>query len=258
MIRRLTLIAKTILIEAIRRREIYGIVLLTVILIGWSSTFRFFDLPGLHQFYQEMSLKVMSVATIITVIVLAAIQLPREFESRTIYTVLAKPISRLEFVLGKFLGVIVAGIFCLSLFMLVFLICNTVMGYELSLPKFFQYIYLQALLIILISSLSFALSLIFNQDAAISLTALIYLLGQVFTSTITIIYETSSPAFQIFLKFINYTIPQPALYDMSAKVVHAMWGPIPAKIVFMLTAYTFGFATFYLAISYLFFRRKPL
>lgn len=257
MIRRLILIARSILTEAVRRREIYGLVLATVILLGWASTFRFFDMQGLHKFYQEMALRGMSIATMISVIVLASIQLPREFKNRTIYTVLAKPVGRFEFVLGKYLGVVAAGVFCLALFIGVFVVCNLVMKFEMRYATFAQYVYLQFLLVTLVAGLAFALSLVFNQDAAITMTALIFLLGQIFTSAITILYDLTTPAGRVALKVINYTVPQPALYDMSGKVVHG-YPPIETRILLLITAYTAGFVIVSLALSYLFFRRRPL
>ncbi|MBI3735784.1 hypothetical protein HY256_04645 [Candidatus Sumerlaeota bacterium] len=131
------------------------------------------------------------------------------------------------------------------------------MGYPLQWTTFMQYVYLQFLLINLVASLAFALSLLFNQDAAITMTAMIFLLGGIFTSTITVIYKYVGPLAQNALKVINYTIPQPALYDLSAKVVHG-WPAIHTKIILMLTAYTGGFAAVYLGLSFLLFRRRPL
>ncbi|HEY8240633.1 MAG TPA: hypothetical protein VIH35_04260, partial [Kiritimatiellia bacterium] len=94
------LISKTVLIEAVRRKEIYVVVLAASLMIGLVMTLDFFSLEGLVKFYREVALSVTSVATALTVLVLATRQLPREFEHRTIYPLLAKPISRLSFLAG--------------------------------------------------------------------------------------------------------------------------------------------------------------
>ena len=57
------LIARTVLIEAIRRREIYAIVALSMLLIGAVMTVDFFQIEGLTKFYRDVALKIMSVAT---------------------------------------------------------------------------------------------------------------------------------------------------------------------------------------------------
>ena len=54
------LIARSVLIEAVRRREIYVVVLLATLLIGALMSVDFFGLDGLTKFYREIALKVMS------------------------------------------------------------------------------------------------------------------------------------------------------------------------------------------------------
>ena len=257
MIRRLWLVARTIFTEARRRREIYVIVILTVGLLLAASMIRFFNLREVHKFYYEASLKVMSVATALTAIVLAARQLPREFERRTIYTLLAKPIARWEFILGKYLGVVAAGVFCLSLFMAVFLVGRLLTHAAIPWTIFAQYIYLQALLIAVLAALAFLLSMLINLDAAVVLTSLIYLLGQVLTNALVVIYDSLGRLGQDFLLVLNYIIPQPALFDLSAKVVHD-WPPLHASVLGLATLYALMFVVPYLGLSAWLFRRKAL
>lgn len=257
MIRRIHLIAGTIFTEAVRRREIYAIVLITMLLLGVGSTIHFFGLEGLRKFYFEISLKVMSAATALTVIVLGARQLPREFERRTIYTLLAKPVTRWEFLLGKYLGVVGAGVFCLALFMVVFLI-GAAMNHALpQLATFLQYAFLQVLMIAVVAALAFLLSMVMGLDAAITVAALFYLLGQVLTNTLTVLYDFMSPAGQLVLKVLNYGVPQPAIFDLSGKVVHG-WAPAAGWALLLATGYAAMFVVPYLAISLGLFRRKAL
>lgn len=251
------LIARTIFIEALRRREIYVIVVLTLGLLAGISALRFFDMPGLHKFQFEVSLKVMSVATALTVIVLGARQLPREFENRTIYTLIAKPIARWQFLLGKYLGVVAAGGFCLALFMAVFLIGSAVSGNLPAPAVFLQYVLLQLQLVAIMAALAFLLSLLVDLDAAITICALIYLLGQVLTNSMVLIYDFMAPAGQFLLRVLNYIVPQPAILDLSGKVVHD-WPPVSLTILGLTFAYTLMFVVPYLGASMLLFRRRAL
>jgi ABC-type transport system involved in multi-copper enzyme maturation permease subunit len=256
-LRRLWLVAKTIFTEALRRKEIYVIVLLTVGLLLAASCVRFFNLQEVHKFYYEISLKVMSVATALTVIVLAARQLPREFERRTIYTLLAKPVARWEFILGKYLGVVAAGGFCLLLFMGIFAAGQLGGAAAFPVAIFLQYVYLQGLLVAVLAALAFLLSMLISLDAAVVLTALIYLLGQVLTNALTDLYESLGAAGRAVLLVLNYTVPQPPMFDLSAKVVHE-WPPLAAGTLGLATLYALMFIVPYLGLSALLFRRKAL
>ncbi len=257
--RNVLLIAWTVLIEAIRRREVYAIVTISVLLIGAVATTKFFNLEGLGKFYREIALQVMSIATGLTVIVIGARQFPREFENRTIYPLMAKPISRAAFILGKLLGVLAAGCFCLFLFMLVFLCGSWYLKTTIHPLIFVQFLYLQVLALLILTSLSFMLSLLTNFDASITLGAILYVTASVFLNALTFIYPFSSGVGKGLLKFLLFAVPQLSLFNLSEKVVHEeAWGAVPWDTVGLLTIYGAFYTLVFLGITYLLFRRKAL
>lgn len=257
--RAIWLIGKSVLIESVRRREIYVIVLLSCLIIGTVMTLDFFGLSGLSKFYRESALNIMSTATALAVIVLSARQLPREFESRTIYPLLAKPISRVSFLAGKLLGVMLAAAFCFGLFMAVYLAGNHYLGGTIPTGLFVQYIYLQLLSMLILATLGFFLSMVLNLDAAITLGVIFYITAGVLTSTTTYVYNLVAAPQQLILRILNYALPQLTLFDLSEKAVHdEVWKPIPASIIGGLTIYALAFASLYFALAALAFRRKPL
>lgn len=259
MIRPAFLIAKSVLIEAIRRREIYALVFVSCLLIAAVWTIDFFGIEGLSKFYRDVSLKIMSVATALATIVLAARQLPREFETRTIYPLLAKPIGRTTFLAGKLLGVLASAFFCFALFMVIYLAGSFWLGATLHLPIFLQFIYLQMLAILILASLSFWLSLSLNLDAAITIGAILYGFSTIITSALSFLYDYVDPLQQRVLFVLNYAVPHLTLFDLSEKAVHAeAWGPVPAWVILSLTAYALAWSGVFLGLTYWSFRRRPL
>lgn len=257
--RKTWLIARTVLIEAIRRKEIYAIVFLTVGLIGVVGSIRFFNIEGLGKFYREIALKTMGIATVLTVVVLAARQLPREFKNRTILPLLAKPVSRTTFLIGKFVGVMLAAVFCYGLFAVVFVLGNLYLKSQVNWPVFAQAVYLQMLALSVIASLSFLLSMVLNLDAAVTLSVLIYVLGQLFTATLSLIYENANAATKVVLSILNFAVPQLTLFDLSGKVVHGdVWGPIGFWAMRNLTLYALLYTTIFFVLSYLIFRKRTI
>jgi ABC-type transport system involved in multi-copper enzyme maturation permease subunit len=253
------LIARSVLIEAVRRREIYAIVLVSTLLIGALMTVDFFGIDGLTKFYREIALKLMSVATALTVVVLAARQLPREFETRTIYPLLSRPITRATFLAGKLAGVLLAAAFCFALFMGVYLLGSLYLGGEIPWGLFLQYVYLQLVMMLILITLSFALSLILNFDAAVTIGALFFTLAATFTTITTYIYDSTGALGQKVLLFVTYALPQLTLFDLSEKAVHAeKWEPLPAGIMAQLTVYGAVYVAAYFALALLLFRRRAL
>jgi len=253
------LIAKSVLIEAVRRREIYAIVLVSTLLIGAVMTIDFFQIEGLTKFYREVALKLMSIATALTVIVLSARQLPREFEKRTIYPLLAKPISRLTFLSGKLLGVMLAAAFCFALFMSIYVGGTLYLGVSIPWVLFLQYIYLQMILMLILATLGFWLSMVLNLDAAITIGVLFYALAATFTSITTFIYDMLGGLQQKAIMVLTYLIPQLTLFDLSEKAVHAeAWEPLELSTLGALSGYGLFFVVLYLALGMLSFYRRPL
>lgn len=257
-LRNLWLVAKTIAIEAVRRKEIYAIVLVSLVLIGGLRTVKFFHIEGLGKFYREISLKVMNVATALTVIFLAARQLPREFQNRTLYPLLAKPVGRNNFLLGKFLGVMFAAAFCYGLFMIVFLIGSLTINLPVNNELFIQFVYLQFLNFAVLAGLAFLLSLLLNIDAAMTICVIVYLFSQILMTLMSYIYDYLSAFQHKVLLALHFIVPQLSLFDLSGKVVHEVWPPIASWAIWALTAYAAVYTFLYLSASYLLFRRRAL
>jgi len=100
------------LIEVTRQKVFYFMIVFALLMIGAASFFSIFSFGEEAQyitqlkFIKDTGLGAISVFGAIIAIVATAQLLPAELENRTIYTILAKPVHRLEFLLGKFVGVV--------------------------------------------------------------------------------------------------------------------------------------------------------
>ena len=253
------LIGRSVLIESVRRREIYAVVLIACLLIAAVMTLDFFELEGLSKFYRESALTIMSMTASLAAIILATRQLPREFELRTIYPLLAKPVSRETFLLGKLAGVLMAAAFCFALFMAVYVAGTVYLQGTIPWALFAQYIYLQLLSLLVLSTLGFWLSMVLNLDAAVTLAIIFYGTAAAYSSITTYIYELVGPAQKLVLLVLNYAIPQLTLFDLSEKTVHdEVWPPLSVRTLLELTLYALVYATVYFLLALRSFRRRAL
>lgn len=253
------LIAKSVLLEVVRRREIYAIILVSTLLIGVVLSIDFFGLEGVAKFQREIALKVMAIATAITVITLSARQLPREFERRTIYPLLAKPINRMTFLAGKLLGVMLAASFCFGLFMLIYIVGTLATHHAVPWGLFLQYVYLQLVMMLVLACLGFWLSMLFNLDAAVTVGTVLYFTASTLTTMVAYLYDYTGAAGQAVLKSLIYLVPQLTLFDLSGKTVHAgVWSPLSLTVMLWLTLYGLLYAGIYFACAGLCFRRRAL
>jgi ABC-type Na+ efflux pump permease subunit len=89
------------------RQKIYsGLLLFALILIGGSTLLTRFTFQQEFQILKDISLGAMSIFSSLLAIVATAHLLPHDIENRTLYTILAKPVPRFEYLLGKLLGVL--------------------------------------------------------------------------------------------------------------------------------------------------------
>jgi len=255
--RKVWLIAKTILIEAMRRKDLYVVALISAFIISLVGVFRFFGITGLHKFFREVSLTVMNWATTILVILLAARQLPREFESRTIYPLLAKPVSRLQFLAGKFTGTLLAAAIAYAIFMAFFFLGQLQIGVPVVWGTLLQMIYLHFLALAVLCALTLMLSTLMTHSATLTVAFLFFVFSEQITAFIRIYYEQAGEGMRRALWVLNYAVPQLALMDLTEKVVHD-WPAVPSWVLEFLTVDAAIFVAVYFAISFLKFRKREI
>jgi ABC-2 type transport system permease protein len=94
------------LTELTRLKVFYALLVFAVVLIGSSIYMAQFSFQQEFQILKDVSLGAISIFTSLLAIVATARLLPQDVEDRTVYTILAKPVPRLEYVLGKIAGVL--------------------------------------------------------------------------------------------------------------------------------------------------------
>lgn len=109
-------IAANVIREAIRQKIIYVTVLFTLVLFAVEPMLPSFKVGLRVQLFDDIALGIAYLAIGIIAVALAVNQVPGEVEKRTIYNVLSKPVRRSDFLIGKYLGVVVV-LFACSLLM---------------------------------------------------------------------------------------------------------------------------------------------
>ena len=102
---RISAIATNTLTELARQKVFYILLLFALVLIGSSVFIARFTFQQEFQILKDISLGAMSIFTSLLAVVATARLISQDVEDRTIYTILAKPVPRFEYVLGKLAGV---------------------------------------------------------------------------------------------------------------------------------------------------------
>jgi ABC-2 type transport system permease protein len=103
---RINAIASNTLLELARLKVFYFLLLFALIIIGGSAFMMEFPFHEQFQVLKDLGLGAMSIFTWLLSVLGTAMILPKDIEDRTLYTILAKPVPRVEYLLGKLLGML--------------------------------------------------------------------------------------------------------------------------------------------------------
>jgi ABC-type transport system involved in multi-copper enzyme maturation permease subunit len=101
-----SIIAMAIIVvkELYRRKDFYVLFVLTALITLLLGSVSFFNDPKIVRYLKEVCLLLIWISSLVIAIGTAARQIPAERENRTIFPLLAKPVTRGQVIVGKFLG----------------------------------------------------------------------------------------------------------------------------------------------------------
>src|SRR4051794_36188347 len=98
---RVKAITANTLTELTRLKVFYVLLVFALVLIGSSIFMAQFSFQQEFQILKDVSLGAISLFTSLLAIVATARLLPQDLDDRIVYTVLAKPVPRFEYIVGK-------------------------------------------------------------------------------------------------------------------------------------------------------------
>jgi ABC-type transport system involved in multi-copper enzyme maturation permease subunit len=109
-------IASVVLKEMIRRKDFYVLFVITALITLVMGSVSIFNDKSIAGYLKELCLLLIWICSLVIAISTTARQLHAEKENRTIFPLLAKPVSRAQLLIGKFFGCWIASGLALILF----------------------------------------------------------------------------------------------------------------------------------------------
>src|SRR5437660_3847787 len=103
---RVLAITTNTLTDLTRQKVFYFVLIFAVLLIGSSVFMARLSFQQEFQILKDVALGAISIFTSLLAIVATARLISQDIEDRTVYTILAKPVPRIEYLLGKLAGVL--------------------------------------------------------------------------------------------------------------------------------------------------------
>ena len=251
-------IAGVVIKELIRRKDFYVLFVLTALITLVMGSVNLFHDDRIVRYMKEICLLLIWLCSLVIAITTAARQIPMECESRTIFPLLAKPVTRTQLILGKFFGCWLACAITLAAFYLFFGLVAMSKEHHWPLANYFQAMCLHWAMLGVVIAMTLLGSLIFSAASANTTicfvaVAFVLVLGRHLDK---VAMQVPEPARGL-LQALFFTIPHLEFFDLRDLVIHD-WPPIHWLVCVKAIAYGAAYGVFFLVASCLWFRRKPL
>jgi ABC-type transport system involved in multi-copper enzyme maturation permease subunit len=251
---RIAAIALNTFREAIRNRILYLLLVFAVALILCAQALSLMTVGSEEKIIKDFGLATIDLFGVLTAVLLGIGLVSREIERRTVYVLLAKPIRRFEFVLGKYAGL------CLTL--LVNTAVMTAFFFGLLLVKGIAdaaLLWAVAMLfmqLLLVTALAILFSCLTNPIVSCILTLALYVIGHLLWSFDLLKARVGSVMMRRLCDLLYYLLPNLGNFDVKGRVVHGV--PLPPGTVAWAAVYLLIYGSAVLLLACAVFERKEL
>lgn len=254
----ITAIAGVVVKEMYRRKDFYVLFVLTALITLLMSSVSFFSQENIVRYLKEISLFLIWAASLVITITAAARQIPAEREQRTLFPLLAKPVTRNQLVLGKFLGCWLASGLSLLLFYVFFGAVAGAKEHAWPLMSYFQAAVLHWFMLGIVCAMTLLGSVILAAPSSTNTIVLVISVGILLMGRHLnkVALKLEDPV-QSVVYALYFAIPHLEIFDVRDLIVHD-WGLIRWDVCVAGVAYAAVYSSIFLALACLAFRRKAI
>ena len=254
--RQMGALVKLSFIELWRRNDVFALLILALALMVPLAMASPFGASGASRYLDEVALLLIWGFSLFIALGTGSRLFPPEFENRTIYPLLAKPLSRGALLLGKYLGAVTATGSAVALFYLLFVGCSLLRGGALSIELVQGFIFHLAFVALAVA-VSLLGSLLVTPSANVTLSALALTAMFFFGRRLPDYAETVSAPLSWLVKVVYVLGPHVEFFDMRQRLIHG-WGGVEAIVVVAVLAYAAAYVGACLAVAWRILKRKRL
>ncbi|MFQ6109591.1 MAG: ABC transporter permease [Candidatus Aminicenantales bacterium] len=239
--------------EAIRDRILYLLLFFAIACIAFSRLLALLTVGDRVKIIKDVGLASLSLFGALMAILMGTGLVYKEIDKKTVYSILSKPIHRYQFLLGKYLGLILTLFIMLSLMSLIFLtvIFFHTFTVEWEMLIAIAFIFIEVCLIT-------AVALLFSCFSTPILSSIFslsfYLIGHLSWGLEATIKKMKPGLGKILVRVIYVFLPDLENFNFKTEVVHHL--PIPSEIFLYSILYGLFYSVFLLALAMLIFKKR--
>ena len=256
--RRAGVVALNTFREAVRDRVLYSLVFFGLLMMAAAVAVGQISIGIEQTVIVSLGLSAISVIGVLISVFIGVALVSKEMDKRTLYALLAKPVRRWEFLLGKFGGLVLTlavntAAMALGLLLVMLYVKHSL---ERSDAVVLVAVYFILLKLALIVALALLFSCFTTPLLAILFTVGLYIVGLYVQELRDLPVEVMSPAMAAFTKWLSHLLPNFENFNVMAMAAHGR--AVPGALILQNTLYAVVYCTIVLTAAAVVFSRRNL
>ena len=253
--RTIRVIAANTFREALRDRVLYLFLGFAVVLLASSKLFGILTVGDQDKIIKDMGLAGIQLFTMLIAVMMSVLLISREIESRTVYYILAKPVRRWQFLLGKYVGLLATVVVNLALMTVILLLFVKIYGggFDVRLLLATAMIGLEMAVLVAFATL---FSVLTKPILGSVFTLAVFVVGHVSQDLWLLTRHLPGSFGRALVSVVYYVLPNLERFNFKTEAVHQL--PIPANAVVWAIAYGLLYTTLVLVLACMRFAKRDL
>ncbi|MFO0700106.1 MAG: ABC transporter permease subunit [Nitrospira sp.] len=250
---RIFAIASNTFKENLRDKILYNLVIFGLMLIGGSVLLGSLTMGEQGKIIKDLGLASINVFGVLIAIFVGIGLVSKEIEKRTIYTIIAKPIPRYQFLLGRYSGLVLTLVVNTTIMTIGFMVTLMLAGisFDLGILKAIALIVLELLLIVAVAVM---FSTFTTPTLSATFTLAVYVIGHMTEDLQVLGNKLENPMVSWILNVLYYGLPNLGYFNVKGEAVHGF--PISLNYLLLATSYGLAYTTLLMVAASLIFQRR--
>jgi ABC-type transport system involved in multi-copper enzyme maturation permease subunit len=202
--------------ESLRDKILYNLVLFAGLLIGLSVLLADLSITEHHKVIADMGLAAINLIGVIIAVFVGISLVNKEIERRTIYTIMARPISRTFFIMGKYFGLTLTLFVNMAIMMAIFVL--TLWLYHIPMqPSLFQAVQLIFVEILVVTAIALFFSTFTSTTLSAIFTLGLYAIGHLTADLRTVVASSENGAVKAVVDLLYYLCPNLEMLNIKGQ-----------------------------------------
>jgi len=241
--------------EAVRDRMLYLFVGFAVVLLVGSKLFGMLTVGDETKIIKDLGLVSIEFFSMLIAVMMGLLLISREVDSRTVFNILAKPVRRWQFLLGKYLGLV--AVVAVNLALMTLLLVAVVWLYQHEFDPMLLFAGAMTLVEMAVLAAFATLFAVLTRPILGSLMTLgVFVIGHMSEDLWLLTRQLRGAFARAVIAAAYYLVPNLERFNFHTEIVHKL--PIPISAVLWALAYALLLIILALVLADLRFRRKDL